>query len=161
MTENEKINGWTFEETIKTVENVMEVENNMFKWDVLRHLRDFTESFKYELEQYRAIGTVEEFEQLLEYRAIGSVDRIKGSIEANYVLLHAYESIGTIDEFKALKEKSIAKKQGNINDFDSHLRLSKAGFLCCSSTNKDIRYPLISLRDLEYCPRCGQTMDWE
>ena len=122
MTENEMINGWTFEETIKVTENLMEAESNMFKWDVLRHLRDFVESFKDELKQYRAIGTVE--------------------------------------EFKALKEKNEPKKQGNINDYDSHLKLSKAGFLCCSTTNKDIRYPLISLRDLEYCPKCGQRLDW-
>ena len=60
MTEQEKINGWTFEETVKTAENLMEVEKNMFKWDVLRHLRDFAENFKEELKQYRAIGTQEE-----------------------------------------------------------------------------------------------------
>lgn len=88
-------------------------------------------------------------------------------IEALQIALQALEenqqhrAIGTIEEFKALKEKSVAKKQGNINDFDSHLKLSKAGFLCCSSTNKDIRYPLISLRDLDYCPRCGQKLDWQ
>ena len=75
--------------------------------------------------------------------------------------IQQYRAIGTIEEFKALKEKSVAKKQGNINDFDSHLKLSKAGFLCCSSTNKDIRYPLISLSDLDYCPRCGQKLDWQ
>lgn len=60
MTENEKINGWTYEETIKTTENLMEAEQNMFKWDVLRHLRDFAEAFLEELMQYRAIGTPEE-----------------------------------------------------------------------------------------------------
>lgn len=60
MTENEKINGWTYEETIKTTENLMEAEQNMFKWDVLRHLRDFAEAFLEELMQYRAIGTLEE-----------------------------------------------------------------------------------------------------
>jgi hypothetical protein len=75
--------------------------------------------------------------------------------------IQQYRAIGTVEEFKALKEKNVAKKQGNINDFDSHLKLSKAGFLCCSSTNKDIRYPLISLRDLDYCPRCGQKLDWQ
>lgn len=60
MTENEKINGWTYEETIKTTENLMEAEQNMFKWDVLRHLRDFAEAFLEEVQQYRAIGTPEE-----------------------------------------------------------------------------------------------------
>lgn len=72
-----------------------------------------------------------------------------------------FESIGTVEEFKALKEKAEPKKQGNINDYGSHLKLTEAGFLCCSTTNKAIRYPLISLRDLEYCPCCGQKLDWE
>ena len=99
MTENEAINGWTFEETIQTTENLMEVENNVFKWDVLRHLRDFAESFKDELEQYRAIGTVEGYERA-----------IQSSIE-NYNLyreckakVQKFEAIGTIEELKALKE---------------------------------------------------------
>ena len=45
MTEQEaiKINGWTFEETVKTAENIMESEKNIFKWDVIRHLRDCAE----------------------------------------------------------------------------------------------------------------------
>lgn len=51
LTDN-KINGWTFEETIKTAENLMETEKNMFKWDVLRHLRDFAESYREKLADY-------------------------------------------------------------------------------------------------------------
>lgn len=66
MTENEKINGWTYEETIKTTENLMEAEQNMFKWDALRHLRDFAEAFLEELMQYRAIGTLEECREAVE-----------------------------------------------------------------------------------------------
>lgn len=66
MTENEIINGWTFEETVKIAENLMEAESNMLKWDILRHLRDFLENYKDELEQYRAIGTIEEFKALKE-----------------------------------------------------------------------------------------------
>lgn len=93
MTENEKINGWTFEETVKTAENLMEAENNMFKWDVLRHLRDFAENFKYELEQYRAIGTIEELKSLQEdYWKLNE-------------MLKFYSEIGTVEEFKALKEE--------------------------------------------------------
>lgn len=55
-----KMNGWTFEETVKTAENLMESERNMFRWDALRHLRDFAELFFEELRQYREIGTPEE-----------------------------------------------------------------------------------------------------
>lgn len=74
--------------------------------------------------------------------------------------IQQYRAIGTASEFAELKEKATAKKQGNIHDLDSHLRLSKSGFVCCGATNKEIRYPLISFKDLEYCPRCGQKLDW-
>ena len=47
------INGWTFEETIKTAESLMEVEKNMFKWDVLRHLRDFAENYREQIKEFQ------------------------------------------------------------------------------------------------------------
>ena len=55
MTENEMINGWTFEETIKTAENLMEAEKNMFTWDVIRHLRDFLELYREQLKEYQQL----------------------------------------------------------------------------------------------------------
>ena len=111
-----------------------------------------------EIQQYRAIGTVEEIKSMKENGAFSGMELAQ--IASMQLKLKAYQSIGTIDEFKALKEKSVAKKQGGVEDIDSHLRLSKIGFLCCSKTNKAIRYPLISLTDLEYCPCCGQKLDW-
>lgn len=60
MEKNEKINGWTFEEAVKNASNLMEVESNMYKWDVLRHLLDFTKAYRKELKEYHAIGTPEE-----------------------------------------------------------------------------------------------------
>lgn len=52
MNIDESINSWTFEETIKVAENLMEVEKNMFKWDVIRHLRDFAENYRERLKEY-------------------------------------------------------------------------------------------------------------
>ena len=52
MNIDEAINGWTFEETIKTAENLMEAEKNMFTWDVIRHLRDFAELYREKLKEY-------------------------------------------------------------------------------------------------------------
>lgn len=49
------INGWTFEETIKTAESFMKVEKNMFKWDVIRHLRDFLELYREQLKEYQQL----------------------------------------------------------------------------------------------------------
>lgn len=113
------------------------------------------------LQQFEEIGTIDEFKQAKEIEAV--YGQVKWERD---IAISQLEEIGValgqkMEEFKALKERSVGKKQGNINDFDSHLKLSKAGFLCCSSTNKDIRYPLISLSDLDYCPRCGQKLDWQ
>lgn len=113
MTENESINGWTFEETIKTTENLMEVEKNMFKWDVLRHLRDFAENYKDELEQYRAIGTIE--------------------------------------EFKELKEKNVAKKPIELDQWGEYWECSTCGKYAVD--NLGCRY--------KFCPNCGTKFDWQ
>lgn len=55
MNIDEVINGWTFEETIKTAENLMEAEKNMFTWDVIRHLRDFLELYSEQLKEYQQL----------------------------------------------------------------------------------------------------------
>lgn len=55
MNIDEVINGWTFEETIKTAKSLMEAEKNMFKWDVIRHLRDFVENYRGQLKEYQQL----------------------------------------------------------------------------------------------------------
>lgn len=52
---DEVINGWTFDETIKTAESLMEAEKNMLKWDVIRHLRDFAETYREQLKEYQQL----------------------------------------------------------------------------------------------------------
>lgn len=77
---NEKINSWTFEETIKTAENLMKNEKNIFKWDVLRHLKDFVETYQKEIQQYHTIGTVEECRAAVEKQTakkVKSISQIK------------------------------------------------------------------------------------
>ena len=93
MTENIMINGWTFEETVKTTENLMEAEKNIFKWDVLRHLRDFAENYKEELEQYRTIGTVEEFKALKEKSTPKELDEHNFQDEPHHYLCPSCKSI--------------------------------------------------------------------
>ena len=107
MAENERLNGWTFEETVKTAENLMEKENDMFKWDVLRHLRDFAENFKDELEQCRAIGTVEEIKSFFNKNrkagyAHGYSDGYNKSI--NKFIDKAYEELGASENDIYAKE---------------------------------------------------------
>lgn len=66
-----------------------------------------------------------------------------------------------VDKATEALGKQIPTRQGNFEEDTSHLRLSERGFVYCSVTDKIIRYPLISLDDLEYCPRCGQALDWK
>ena len=75
---NEKINSWTFEETVKTAENLMKNEKNIFKWDVLRHLKDFAETYQNEIQQYRTIGTVEECRAAVEMQTAIPRELIEG-----------------------------------------------------------------------------------
>lgn len=81
MTKGEKINGWTFEETVKSTESLMESEQNMFKWDVLRHLRDFAENYRDELEEYRAIGTPDECREAMEKQTAKKIVRREATDE--------------------------------------------------------------------------------
>ena len=55
MNFDEAINGWTYEETVKTAESLMEAEKNMFKWDVIRHLGDFAETYREQLKEYQQL----------------------------------------------------------------------------------------------------------
>jgi hypothetical protein len=68
---------------------------------------------------------IQALEEIQQYRAIGTVEGYKRAIEVskeNYYLcaeykakLKEYESVGTIDEFKALKEKAEPKKAKATN----------------------------------------------
>lgn len=62
-----------------------------------------------EIQQYRAIGTIEEFQKL---KALFGNENLEISENATKILKEypEYLCIGTIEEFKALKEKSVAKK---------------------------------------------------
>ena len=119
MTESDKINGWTFEETVKTATNLMEVENNMFKWDVLRHLRDFAEMYEEEVQRYRVLGNVEE-------------------------LRHAKE--------KQIPKKPYVQQDDRNNDcMECPFCDSFIGYECDC---RDEHY------QIDYCPNCGQAIDW-
>ena len=142
MTENEMMNGWTFEETIKTAENLMKEENNVFKWDVLRHLRDFAEHYKEQLEQYIAIGLTPELIEAMQVHNIALIND-----------LGEYQKIGTIDEFKALKEKAEAKKPILNNPKIDEFYVKEAK-LCPSC------HSYINDCSGDYCRDCGQKLDW-
>ena len=164
MTENEKINGWTYEETIKTTENLMEAEQNMFKWDVLRHLRDFAEAFLEELQKYRALekrltdmfggelsleDVTDEPERYLKEPDNTHPINAKILTYEDAADWDAYRAIGTPEECRAAMEKQTAKRP-SCDSFDG-LHFFPICPNCGGELDEDERE--------SYC-ECGQKLDW-
>ena len=100
-----------------------------------------------EIQQYRAIGTVEEIWQKLKNMSL--------VIDTDRDLLNRYIAIGTIEEFKALKEKSVAKKPAFEGDgcYNGEIVLDT---WICPNCEKDYE---VDYDDYDYCPNCGQHID--
>lgn len=97
---------------------------------------------------------IQALEEIQQYRAIGTVERLL-QLQHDYWYLNEmckeYSAIGTIDEFKALKEKSVAKKPlfSTVNrDTAYH----------CGSCKKFVGF--YDTRKYEYCHNCGTKIDW-
>lgn len=104
MTESEMINGWTFKETVQTAENLMEVEKDMFKWDVLRHLRDFAELYREQLKEYQQL---EEQGLLLRLPC-----KVGDTIYVNGVL-----GVGEAEEYKVIRVDYHSNLATNRSEF--------------------------------------------
>ena len=90
-----------------------------------------------EIQQYRAIGTVEDIKFLVEN--VGSIK-----------LLKEYNAIGTIEEFKALKEKKQKKKKSNKVIF------SHDSYAYCPHCHHNVKLLWAS-----HCDKCGGELDWK
>lgn len=103
-----------------------------------------------EIQQYRAIGTVEDLKTMKENGAFTGVELAQ--ILAMQMELKKYQSIGTIEEFKALKEKNEPKKPNGIErKRDEHGFIYQIGKCpCCGKLVTD---------DRECCD-CMQKFDW-
>lgn len=71
--------------------------------------------------------------------------------------IQQYRAIGTVEEFKELKEKSVAKKP--FQPFGTHSYK-------CSNCWQFVAHEVDDNCDLEttmadYCPYCGQKLDWQ
>ena len=95
MTENE------LKKTIAIYKKTLEVTADNGE-TCFRELDKNTLLFLEELEQYRAIGTVEELQDI--YKLCESLEEAVKVGDALVEELKKYQSIGTIEEFKALKE---------------------------------------------------------
>ena len=127
MTENEAI------ERLKCMRLFMEIND---KQNESKFLED----------DYIANKTaIQALEEIQQYRAIGTVERLN-TLQQDYWKLNEmckeYSAIGTIDEFKALKEKNTPKKRC----------IWKSGHTCCPNCERGV------LTEDRFCSYCGQAL---
>lgn len=105
-----------------------------------------------EIQQYRAIGTVEECEKAIDFE-LAKQDKSLAVVIDEYL---EYIKIGTIEEFKALKEKNepiangewIDTQPGYNNGYYKNVRV-------CSNCND---YYTTEYDEMKFCPKCGAKM---
>lgn len=113
-----------------------------------------------EIQQYRAIGTVEDFERLAylkkryedeTYDYCGEYGANKCELKDRVEKLQEYEAIGTVEECREAVEKQKAKKpfRGRVINGNEYEICRK-----CTAIVKDEEWKA------KYCPVCGQAIDW-
>lgn len=138
MTEQEKINGWTFEETVKNTEVIMDIEENILKWDTLRHLRDFAETFKEELEQYRALGLTPELIEAMQGHNIAMIND-----------LAEYQALGTVEELRVARDKQIEFCEWEYDELEEQWQTDCNVLFTIHDSDREIT---------NYCPCCGKRI---
>lgn len=127
-----------------------------------------------EIQQYKAIGTVEDINKVLsflgdenkrsiiddlkllnEYKATELTPELIEAMQGHNVALindlGEYQAIGTVEEFKALKEKNVAKKPIELDQWGEYWKCPTCG-----------KYAVNDLGcKYKYCPNCGTEFDWE
>ena len=97
------------------------------------------------------VEAIQALEEVQEYRAIGTVEEIREIFSLCNILSNVvkdYSAIGTIEEFKALKEKNVAKKSLRVPEDDTCLYFENHCPNCDSLLV--VRY--------KHCPNCGQAI---
>ena len=106
-----------------------------------------------EIQQYRAIGTVEEIKEILQIISEGQDDVDESGISTG--LLHTlleyteYKKIGTVEECREAKELQIPKKYKKIHPCKS---VTYYQCPCCNG--------LLHINE-NFCGQCGQAISWE
>ena len=106
-----------------------------------------------EIQQYRAIGTVEEIENSFK-KTINAFEKANPLIKSALDILQEYQRIGTIDEFKALKEKNEAKKPIFKFEYEDGRQ-----FYDCPVCGAYVMHAGVQSKE-KYCSNCGQKLDW-
>ncbi len=104
------------------------------------------------LQRYRALGTVEDIKKII---AFLSLDGETGLIDdAN--LLNQYRMLGTVEELREAKEKRIPKMPYTWGDGYSNGDPVYDMYEC---PNCGEEYEIDGGK-YDFCPKCGQAIDW-
>lgn len=106
-----------------------------------------------EIQQYRAIGTVEELKTAMLYVSLA---KIHGTVGRAIDACAEYESIGTIEEFKALKEKNEPKNAIGKRKYD------EAYCPACNEVISDGEFWALDeyVHHCNYCGKAVKGVDW-
>ena len=129
---------------IKIIRQEMEWES---KSSTLRAFEKAIEALE-EIQQYRAIGTLEELKTTMQYVRLAKAHRTVGKAIEECA---KYEKIGTPEECKIAVEKQRPKKP--INPDDDY------GTFKCPNCNGLI-FTEGRFETHKYCLLCGQKLDW-
>ena len=94
-----------------------------------------------------AIQAIEEIQQ---YRAIGTVEEIQSKLEA-------YRELGTMEEFKDLKEKNTPYKP---QEYEDRYYACKCDNIVLPKWRKYPTELMPKSEGLPHCMACGQKLDW-
>lgn len=105
-----------------------------------------------EIQQYRAIGTMEELKEIKDNGAFSGSEL--ANIAASLAELQKYQAIGTVEECREAVERMKPKKVKKIQIPNTSWSKACTRFEC-PSCNKYLNY-----MELSHCGLCGQCLDW-
>lgn len=135
-------------------------DRNCAQCDIVQKIEDLNSAYDAaikaleEVQQYRALGTVEDLKTMKEHGAFTGTELAR--LAANLTLLGGYTAIGTPEECRAAVEKQTPKRPGYEGDGYADGQLVYDTWICpCCGKHYEVDYD-----DYDFCPECGQCIDW-
>lgn len=125
-------------------------DRNCAKCDIVQKVEDLNSAYD------TAIKALEEVQQ---YRAIGTPEELQ-DMKSNYFEAlsdwRQYRKIGTVEKCREAMDKQASKVPDYEGDGYSNGQLVYDTWVCpCCEQRYEVDYD-----DYEYCPKCGQHIDW-
>ncbi len=151
MTENEAIKEFNklIGQRMRTKQGISKKQHELFQiaMDALE-----------EIQQYRALGTVEDFKNRInDVKTLSRMyEKLSDKEVKEYRELKAYKDIGTVEELREAREKRMTKMPYIWGDgySDGH---PVYDMYECPGCGEDYE---IDGEKYDFCPNCGQALDW-